>query len=94
MGRDVLKKLEVSLQQKANKSPGNQISSVSSIETETNILKWNYIKYPHLCTRIGKSKNHVAKSVFKQNQVPIQQKVRRVLLHLLEKVERKLDKLI
>ena len=39
-----------------------------------------------------KSKNHVAKSIFKQNHNPIQQKGRP--LHLLEKLERELDKLI
>ena len=94
MGRDVLQKLGISLQQKPNKSPGNQINSISSIETEKNIIKWIYNKYPHLCTRLGKSKNHVAKSIFKQNHIPIQQKGRRVPIHLLEKVERELDKLI
>ena len=66
MGRDVLQKLGISLQQKPNKSPGNQINSISSIETEKNIIKWIYNKYPHLCTRLGKSKNHPAKSIFKK----------------------------
>ena len=94
MGRDVLQKLGISLQQKPNKSPGNQINSISSIETEKNIIKWIYNKYPHLCTRLGKSKNHVARSIFKQNHIPIQQKGRRVPLLFLEKVERELDKLI
>ena len=54
MGRDVLQKLGISLHQKTNKSPGKQINSISSIETEKNIIKWIYNKYPHLCTRIGK----------------------------------------
>ena len=94
MGRDVLQKLGISLQQKPNKTPGNQINSISTIETEKNIIKWIYNKYPHLCTRLGKSKNHAAKSIFKQNHNPIQQKGRRVPLHLLEKLERELDKLI
>ena len=94
LGRDVLQKLGISLQQNHNKSPGNQVNSISSIETEKNIIKWIYNKYPHLCTRLGKTKNHVAKSIFKQNHTPIQQKGHRVPLHLLEKVERELDKLI
>ena len=85
MDKDVLQKLGISLHQKPNKSPGNQINSISSIETEKNIIKWIYNKYPYLCTRLGKSKNHVTKSVFKQNHSPIQQKGRRVPLHLLEK---------
>ena len=94
MGRDDLQKLGIALQQKPNKSPGNQINSISTIQTEKNIIKWIYNKYPHLCTRLGKSKNHIAKSIFKQNHNPTQQKGRRVPLHLLEKVERELDKLI
>ena len=84
-GRDVLQKLGISLQQIPNKSPDKQINSISSIETEKNIIKWIYNKYLHLCTRLGKSKNHVAISIFKQNRSPIQQQGRRVPLHLLEK---------
>ena len=94
MGRDVLQKLGIYLQQKPNKSPGNQLYSNSSIETEKNIIKWIYNKYPHLCTRLGKSKNHIAKSIFKQNHIPLQQKGHRIPLPLLEKVEREIDKLI
>ena len=74
MGRDVLQKLGISLQQQPCKSPGNKINSISSIETEKHIIKWIYNKFPHLCTRPRKSKNHVAKSNFKQNHTPIQQK--------------------
>ena len=58
-----------------------------------NITKWIFKKYPHLCTRLGRSKNHIAKSVFRENHNPNQQKGR-VPLHLLEKVEKELDKLI
>ena len=94
MGRDILQKLGISLHQQPNESPGNKINSFTSVETEKNIIKWIYNKYPHLCTRLGKSKNHIAKSLFKQNHIPIQQKRRRVCLHLLEKVEYELEKLI
>ena len=51
-------------------------------------------KYLHLCTRLGRSKNHLAKSLFRENLYLNQQKGRRVPLHLLEKVEREIDKLI
>ena len=94
MGRDILQKLGITLQQQPRKSPGNTINSITSIEPENNIIKWVYNKYLHLCTRLGKSKNFVVKSIFKQNHTPIQQKGRRVRLHLLEKVEMELDKLI
>ena len=94
MGRDILQKLGIALQQKTNQSPVNKINSISSIETEKIIIKWIYKKYSNLCTKLGKSKNHIAQSIFKQNHAPFQQKRRRVLLHLLEKVEMELDKLI
>ena len=94
MRRDVLRKLGITLQQQQCKYPGNKIHAINSVETEKNVIKWIYNKYPHLCTRLGKSKNHIAKSIFKRNQNPIQQKGRRVPLHLLEKVEMELDKLI
>ena len=51
-------------------------------------------KNPHLCTRLGRSKHHIAKSVFRETHNPNQQKGRRVPLHLLEKVEKELDKFI
>ena len=51
-------------------------------------------KYPHLCTRLGRSKNHIAKSLIRQNYTPSQHKGRRVPLHLLDKVELELKKLI
>ena len=94
MWRDVLQKLGITLQQKQCKSPVKNINSIASIETETNTIKWIYNKFPHLCTRLGKSKNHIAKSIFKQNHTPIQQKGRRIPLPLLEKVEIELENLI
>ena len=50
--------------------------------------------FPHLCTRLGKSKNHIAKSTFKQYFKPTQHKGRRVPIHLIDKVEKELRKLI
>ena len=48
--------------------------------------------------KIGYLKNipiyHIAKSLFRENHYPNQQKCRRVPLHLLEKVKQELDKLI
>ena len=92
MGRDVLPKLGIRLQQK--KQQGRQIHHFSDVETGKNIIKWVFEKYPHLCTRLGRSKNHIAKSLFRENHNPNQQKGRRVPLHLLEKVEQELEKLI
>ena len=92
MGRDVLAKLGITL--KAEKPHGKQVHTILNIQTEKNIIKWIFQKYPHLCTRLGRSKNHIAKSLFRQNYTPSQHKGRRVPLHLLDKVEFELKKLI
>ena len=61
---------------------------------KSNIAKWVFQNYPHLCTRIGRSKNHIAESALHQTFHPTQHKGRRVPLHLIDKVERELQKLI
>ena len=88
MGRDLLAKLGITLN--ANKPNGKQISQILNIQTEKNIIKWLLQIYPHQCTRLGRSKNHIAQSIFKASYTPFQHKGRRVLLHLLEKVENEL----
>ena len=92
MGRDLLSKLGITLN--ASKNTGKPINFISNLQTEKNIIKWVFQKYPHLCTRLGRSKNHIAKSIFKSTYTPSQHKGRRVPLHLLEKVENELKKLI
>ena len=92
MGRDVLAELGITL--KAEKPHGKQVHTILNIQTEKNIIKWIIQKYPHLCTRLGRSKNHIAKSLFRQNYTPSQHKGRRVPHHLLNKVELELKKLI
>ena len=92
IGRDILQQLGIFLT--ATKPTGKTINLVSDTSTEQNIIKWIFKKYPHLCTRLGRSKNHVAKSTFKENFTPTQHKGRRVPLHLLERVEQELEKLI
>ena len=92
MGRDLLSKLGITLN--ASKNTGKPINFISNLQMEKNIIKWVFQKYPHLCTRLGRSKNHIAKSIFKSTYTPSQHKGRRVPLHLLEKVENELKKLI
>ena len=48
----------------------------------------------NLCMRIGKAKNHVMKTQFIPDVTPIQQKGRRIPIHLHERVENELNKLI
>ena len=85
MGRDILRQLGIQLT--ATKPTGKTIGLISDISTEQNIIKWIFKKYPHLCTRLGRSKNHMAKSIFKEHFTSTQHKGRRVPLHLLERVE-------
>ena len=92
MGRDLLSKLGITLN--ATKITGKPINFISDLQTKKNTKKWVFQKYPHLCTRLGRSKNHIAKSIFKSTYTPSQHKGRRVPLHLLEKVENELKKLI
>ena len=51
-------------------------------------------KFPHLYSRLGKSKNHIAKSALKQDISPYQHKGRRVPLHLTEKVGKEIQHLL
>ena len=44
----------------------------------------------HLCTRLGSSKNHIAKSTLKQDIQPFQHKGRRVPLNLTDKVDKEI----
>ena len=92
MGRDNLRKLGITLT--ARKNEGKKMLHITDNTTETKIIKWILKKYPKLCTRLGKSKNHIAKPSMKENFKPVQQNGRRVPLHLLDKVEAELKKLI
>ena len=92
MGRDIPTKLGITLS--ANQKPGKTINLISKIQTVKNIIKGIFNKYPHLCTRLGRSKNHIAKWICKPQYTPCQHKGRRVPLHLLDKVEQELQKFI
>ena len=94
MGKDFLAKLRITLN--ATKNTGKNVNLISQLQTEKSIIKikWVLQKYPHLCKRLGCSKNHIAKPIFKTEYTPSQHKGRRVPLHLLEKVENELQKLI
>ena len=92
MGRDVLSKLGITLTQQ--QTEGKKVFNINENIIEQNITKWIFKKYPHLCTRLGRSKNHIAKSIMKKEKTPTQHKGRRVPLHLVEKVEHELQKLI
>ena len=50
-------------------------------------------KYAHVFNRQGRSKNHVVKTNFFSPLIPIQEKGRRVPVHILDKVEKEIEKL-
>ena len=70
MGRDLLAKPGITLN--ATKNTGKNVNLISQLQTEKNIIKWVFQKNPHLCTRLGRSKNHIAKSIFKTEYAPSQ----------------------
>ena len=87
MGRDILGKLGFALSQ----NKGTNINNINLDDRlEIKIIKI----FPHLCSRLGKSKNHIAKSTLKQDISPYQHKSRRVSLHLTEKVDKEIQHLL
>ena len=92
IGRDILQQLGIHLT--ASKPTGKAIGLISDTAIEQNIIKWIFRKYPHICTRLGCSKNHRTESTFKETFNPTQHQGRRVPLHLLERVEKELEQLI
>ena len=59
MGRDILQQLGIHLT--ATKPTGKTIGLISDTSIEQNVIKWIFKKYPHFCTHLGRSKNHMAK---------------------------------
>ena len=92
MGRNIKDQLGLQLTMTTTNKVEKNLFNISN--THQRIYKWIFNKYPHLCTRLGRSKNHAAKSIFKKDFQPTQHKGRRIPLHLTEKVERELKKLI
>ena len=87
LGRDILGKLGFTLSQ-SKRTYINNIHSDNAIQIK--IIN----RYPHLCSRPGKSKNHIAKSTLKQDIAPYQHKDRRVPLHLTDKVDKEIRHLL
>ena len=91
MGRDFMDKLGLRLTMGTQQKEGER-NLLNITNTHLRISKWIFQKYPHLCSRLGRSRNHVAKSTFKSEINPTQHKGRRIPLHLVEKVENELKK--
>ena len=89
IGRDVMDQLGLRLtMKKPNIKSEKNLLNISN--THQRISKRIFTKYPHLCTRLGRSKNHVAKSTYKKDFQPTHHKGQRIPLNLTEKVEKEL----
>ena len=66
------------------KKQGDVLNMHEQDESNPEIKQWVEDNFPHLCIRNGKSKNHVMRTQFSKDIIPIQQKGRRVPVHLQE----------
>ena len=73
MGRDITDKFGLRLIMAPQQKQGEK-KLINISNTHQKLSKWIFQKYPNLCTRLGRSRNHVAKSTFKrrntQKQIP------------------------
>ena len=93
LGRNLLPQLGIHLQQE--KPTGKSINYITKPDqSDTAITNWVKSTYPGLCTRIGRSKNHVVHTKFLHDFKALQQKGRRIPIHIQEKVEQELKSLI
>ena len=67
LSRNILTKLGLTLiQQQAKK--GKKVLNIKENIIKQIITKWIFKKYPHRCTRLGRSKNQIAKSILKKRE--------------------------
>ena len=89
IGRALFDKLGLAVTQSTSQK-GNRVNNISSPEFKEQIAK----TFPELISRIGRSKNHVAKSKFHKDFPPRHQKSRGISINLQEKVNIELKKLL
>ena len=91
--RNLLPQLGIHLyQERPNGKSINYIADTDQSDTViTNCVKSTY---PGLCTRIGRSKNHMVHTKFLSDFKALQQKGRRIPIHIQEKVEQEIRSLI
>ena len=76
IGRIMLPQIGVKLIQEKHKQ--NVLNVREQEESDPEIKQWVKKYFQQLCIRIGKSKNHMMKTQFSQDFMPIQQKGRRI----------------
>ena len=94
MGRNLLPQIGIKLHQE-RKPVGKSNFHVNSIDSsDTQIAAWVKITYLGLCTRIGRSKNHMVHTQFLKEFKALQQSGRRIPIHIQEKKENEIRLLI
>ena len=93
LGRNILPQIGIQLKQ----TPAGK--SINTISEDTNcsdqkITNWVKTSYPGLCTRIGRARNHMVHTTFLKGFKALQQKGRRIPIHIQEKVEQEIRSLI
>ena len=99
IGRDLMPQLGLQLAQQA---PGDQIMSIDEEDKETSRQEveqdsWQTYfskQFSNLFNRIGKIRNGKVQAEFFENLTAVQQKGRRVLITLQEKLDTEIDKLL
>ena len=92
-GRNLIPNIALKLIQE--KPHQKQVLNITEEYTSNpDIKQWVKKNFANLCVRIGKTKSHVMKIQFNPDVTPIQKKGRRNPIHLQERVEKELNKLI
>ena len=89
IGRDLFVQLRLAVTQSTSQKR-NRVNNISSPEFKEHIAK----TFPELILRIGRSKNHMAKSNFHKDFQPRHRKIRRMPINLQEEVKNELKKLL
>ena len=92
IGRNLLPRIGIKLVQ--DKQTQKVLTEQRSDESSHEIKQRVKDNFQQLCVRTGKSKHHVMKTQFNRDFEPIQQKGRRIPIHLQERVEVELNNLI
>ena len=93
LGRNILPQIGIQLKQTP---AGKSINAISEDHNcaDQKITNWVKTSYPGLCTRIGRSRNHMVHTTFLKEFKALQQKGRRIPIHIQEKVEQEIRSLI
>ena len=93
IGRIILPQVGIRLIQEKSKQ-GNVLNISEQEQSNPEIKRWVKDNYPQLRIRVGKSKSNVMRTQFNKEFIPVQQKVRRVPVHLQERVEKEFNELL